>query len=74
MGLGDLLRNMAEEAAKKQQQVEQRHIKQLALKQRMEAKSSCQLKEILKSEEGFFGVSREEKQMAHYVLRQRGEI
>lgn len=74
MGLGDLLRTAHAAALKKQEEIEQRHRKQFALKERMEAKSSRQLKEILKSEESFFGVSREEKQMAHYVLRQRGEI
>ncbi|MDP8078996.1 hypothetical protein [Phocoenobacter skyensis] len=43
------------------------------LKEKMQSKSSSELREIIK-DEGFFGSTRKEKTMAYSVLKERGEI
>ncbi|PJG84869.1 hypothetical protein [Conservatibacter flavescens] len=44
-----------------------------ALKQEMEAKSSSELRDIVKNT-GFFGSSDKQRKMAYIVLKQRGEV
>jgi hypothetical protein len=40
----------------------------------MQAKSSDELWRIVKDDGGFFGSSQDDKKMAYYVLKQRGEV
>ncbi|WP_424406538.1 transposase [Pasteurella sp. PK-2025] len=44
-----------------------------ARKEKMEAKSNDELWRIVK-DDGFFGSSKDDKKMAYYVLKQRGEV
>lgn len=46
----------------------------IALKMRLEEKSDNELKEIIRSEGGFFGASGKEKAIAVKILRERGVI
>lgn len=45
-----------------------------ARKEKMEAKSNDELWRIVKDDGGFFGASQDDKKMAYYVLKQRGEV
>jgi hypothetical protein len=87
-GLGKLATGVAKTAAKtaienypkmqqKAQEQRERQIRRIRinneLRERMEARSSRELKKIV-SEDGFFSASEREKKMALQVLKSRGEI
>lgn len=65
--LGKIAKGVAESAERQSNELR-------ALKMRLEEKSDDELKKMIKSEGGFFGVSQKEKAVAYKILRERGVV